>query len=258
MTAPDLTDDAFLGGALSILQLAQGYRAGLDAVLLAAAAPVVPLTGACVLDAGAGVGVVGLAIAARVADARLTLVEIDPRIADLARRNAERNGLAGRVQVVVADIGAGGALLHGAGRPAGLAPASFDHIVTNPPYYASGSGTPSALPSKATAHQMASGGLDQWLAFLATVAKSDATLTLIHRADALAQVLAAIGSRFGRLRVLPIHPRAGVSASRIIVAGVKGSRAPLELKPGLILQEADGRYRPEVEAILRHGAPLAV
>jgi tRNA1(Val) A37 N6-methylase TrmN6 len=255
---PRLTDDAFLGGALSILQPATGYRAGLDAVLLAAAARTGIEGGARVLDAGAGVGVVGLAIAARVADVKVTLVELDPVLADLARRNAERNGLEGRVGVVVADIAEGGRTLHDAVREGDLAPAGFEHVVTNPPFYAAGSGTPPRLRAKAAAHQMREGALDRWMAFLATAAAGDGVLTLIHRADALAQVLAALNGRFGRIRVLPVHPRAGKPASRIVVTAIKGSRAPLELKPGLVLQDGEGRYLPAVEAILRHGEPLAV
>jgi tRNA1(Val) A37 N6-methylase TrmN6 len=258
MTPPDLTDDAFLGGALSILQPATGYRAGLDAVLLAAAARPAIGAGARVLDAGAGVGVVGLAIAACVPDAQVTLVELDPVLADLARRNAERNGLAARVRVVIADVAAGGRTLHEAAPDGGLAPASFEHVVTNPPFYAEGSGTPPRLGAKAAAHQMREGSLERWMAFLATAAAADGRLTLVHRADALALVLSALEGRFGSLRVLPVHPRAGAPASRIVVTAVKGSRAPLELKPGLVLQDAEGRYLPAVEAVLRHGAPLTI
>lgn len=258
MTSLELTDDAFLGGALSILQPATGYRSGLDAVLLAAAAPVGEGGRARVLDAGAGVGVVGLSIARRVADANVTLVELDPVMASLARDNIDRNRLDGRVCVIVADLAQGGGLLHGDACPRGLGPASYDHLVANPPYDTIGTGTPSPRPVKVAAHQMPEGGLDRWLAFLATAAAANATLTLIHRADALAQVLSAVSGRFGRIRIRPVQPRVDAAASRIIVTAVKGSRAPLELRPALVLQRDDGTYLPEVEAILRHGAPLAI
>jgi tRNA1(Val) A37 N6-methylase TrmN6 len=105
---------------------------------------------------------------------------------------------------------------------------------------------------------MREGSLERWMAFLATAAAADGRLTLVHRADALALVLSALEGRFGSLRVLPVHPRAGAPASRIVVTAVKGSRAPLELKPGLVLQDAEGRYLPAVEAVLRHGAPLTI
>ncbi|MGE0698125.1 MAG: tRNA1(Val) (adenine(37)-N6)-methyltransferase [Hyphomicrobiaceae bacterium] len=261
---PQITDDAFLGGQLHILQPAEGYRAGLDAVLLAAT--LTPLTGegaTRVLDAGAGVGVVGLAIARRLSQAIVTLVEREPLLLDLAERNVARNGLSDRVRVIGADISAGGAALHGRSRDGSdgdgaLAPGSFEHLVCNPPYHATGAGTRSALQRKARAHHMPEAALDRWLAFLATAGTSGARLSLIHRADALGRVLEAIGSRFGRVRIMPVHPKARLPANRILVEAVKGSRAPLEIRPGLVLQEHDGRYRPEIEAVLREGAPLAL
>lgn len=258
MRTTDLTDDAFLGGRISVLQPSRGYRSGLDAVLLAAACPIGPGDTARVLDAGAGVGVVGLTIAARIAGAEITLVERDAELAALAQSNIERNGCEGRVRVAVADISAGGRVLHDPARPRGLAPASFEHLVTNPPFYATGSGTPASHPTKAGAHQMEGGDLDRWVAFLATAGVADATLTLIHRADAIGHVLAVLDGRFGRIRVLPVHSRAEAAAGRVIVSAVKGSRAPLELRPGLILQDGEGRYLPAIDDVLRHGAALGL
>ena len=258
MTLRELTDDAFLGGKLHILQPAKGFRSGLDAVLLAAAVPAVTEHRGRVLDAGAGVGVVGLAIAARCPGATVTLVEIDAETAALAQRNADRNAMADRVKVVIADVSAGGRLLHDPSRPDGLAPAAFDHLVTNPPYFAVGAGTPPASRGRAGAHQMAEGSLDRWIAFLATAAAADATLTMIHRADALADVLKALDGRFGHVRIVPVRSHDEAIAGRIVVAATKGSRAPLEIRPDLIIHGADGRVLPPVEAILRHGAAFAI
>ncbi len=251
------TDDAFLGGRLAVLQPASGYRAGLDAVLLAAATPVLAGTRARVLDAGAGVGVVGLAIAARVPDVRVLGLEIDAELAALARCNAERNGLADRIEVVVGDIGRGGALLHDPVRPAGLDPGTFQHVVANPPFYGEGSGTAPASSVRRVAHQMPGDGLGRWVAALATAAATDATLTLVHRADALDKILAALDGRFGAVRIRPIYPSADRPAGRVLVWAVKASRAPLTVLPGLVLHDSAGRNLPEIEAILRHGAPLS-
>jgi len=252
----DVTDDAFLGGKLQILQPAKGYRAGQDAVLLAAAVSVQPEKPSRILDAGSGVGVVGLSVAVRCSNTQITLVELDPLLADLARRNVDRNGLADRAHVVEADIASGGRTLHAANRPDKMFPGTFDHLVTNPPYYAIGSGTPPPGRIKARAHQMTEGGLDRWIAFLATAGSANAGLTLIHRADALTAVLAALGSRFGCIRILPIHSRAETPATRIIVTAIKGSRAPLQLRPALILHDQENRRTPQLEAVMRHGAPL--
>lgn len=255
--AVDLTDDAFLGGALDILQPAKGYRAGLDAVLLAAACGVVTGAGARVMDAGAGVGVAGLSVARRVADAHVTLVEREPELAEIARRNVQRNGLQERVRVIELNIAEGGAGLNRAhGTDAGVDAGSFTHVMANPPYYAEGRGTRPPLHLKAASHQMADGELDHWCRFLATAAANDGIVTVIHRAEALGALLDSLGRRFGALRVLPLHPRAGVAAHRVIVQGRKGSRAPLTLLQGLVLHEEGNAFVPAVDAVLRHGAAL--
>ena len=152
-----VTDDAFLGGALRILQPKDGYRAGVDAVLLAASASAEAGRRERVLDVGAGVGVVGLAVARRVADAEVALVERDPRLAELARANIERNGLSERVRVIEADVE----------QPLGGQPAlaalaeSFDHVLANPPFHTQGRGTAAADATKAAANAMAEGSLDR-------------------------------------------------------------------------------------------------
>lgn len=256
---PETTLDAFLGGAVLAEQPVRGYRAGLDAVLLAAAAGVDPGASARVLDAGAGVGVAGLCLAQRCPRARVVLVEREPQLAALAQSNIARNGLQQRVHVVTLDVEAGGAALH---RPsvAGLAelvpPAAFTHVIANPPYNPRGAASPGPKPLKAAAHQMPQGGLSAWVRFLATAAARDGMTTMIHRADALAPLLAEFDGRFGALRVLPIHPRAGQPASRIIVQGIKGSRAPLTLLAGLVLHDDGHAFRAEVDAVLRSGAAL--
>jgi len=255
-TAPDVTTDAFLGGSLGILQPRTGYRAGLDAVLLAAAAPVLAGAGENVLDAGAGVGVVGLCVASRVLDARVTLVEIEPELAALAQENVQRNDLSGRVDVVTADVAAGGAAFNAAADGTKLMPASFTHVLANPPYLAAGYGTEPPDRLKAAAHQMAGEDLDAWIRFLATAAAAGASATVIHRADALGSLLTSLERRFGTLKVFPVFPRAGAAASRVIVQGIKGSRAPLTVLPGLVLHDVGNAFRPDVEAILRHGAAL--
>jgi tRNA1(Val) A37 N6-methylase TrmN6 len=249
-----VSDDAFLGGALRILQPKDGYRAGVDAVLLAAAAPAKAGRGERVLDVGAGVGVVGLAVARRVADAQVVLVERDPGLAELARANIERNGLSERVRVIEADVEQ-----PLSGRPAiGALAESFDHVLANPPFHTQGRGTAAADTAKAAANAMAEGSLVSWSRFLGAMARPSGTATVIHKAEALAALLAACEGRFGALKVLPIHPRRDAPAIRVIVHGIKGSRAPLSLLPQLTLHGDDNGFRPEIERVLRGGAGLEI
>lgn len=245
-----LTEDAFLGGALTILQPKVGYRAGLDAVLLAAALRAGG--NERVLDAGSGVGVAGLAAARRLPEIEVTLVEQDPHLVDIARRNIARNGMSGRARAIAADIT----------QPLGACPElhplaeRFDHVLANPPYIVEGRGTAAGDAIKAAAHAMPPGDLDRWMRFAASMVRPGGTATLIHRAEALAEVLAALEGRFGDARLLPVHPFAGKPASRILVRATKASRAPMTLLAGIVLHEADRTFRPEIDAVLRGGAAL--
>jgi tRNA1(Val) A37 N6-methylase TrmN6 len=247
----DLTDDAFLGGALRVLQPRTGYRAGIDAVLLAAAVPAE--TAARLLDAGAGVGTAGLCAARRCPSLAAILFEREPVLVEFARENILRNGLGGRVTAVMGDLAdARAAQLESLG----LAAESFDHVLANPPFHVEGDGTKAAAPLKAGAHEMAQGALEQWIRFLARMAKPGGTASVIHKAEALSSLLGAFAGRFGGLRILPIHARAGEPAIRVIVQGMKGSRAPLALLSPFILHGADGGFGAEAQAILREGAQL--
>lgn len=248
----ELTEDAFLGGAVMALQPGKGYRAGMDAVLLAAAAPVA--VGCRILDIGAGVGVVGLCIAARVADARIVLLERQPVLADLARRNAGRNGLDARVAVVQGDVAGNAAAL----TEKGVAPDSFDLAVANPPYGVEGRGRAPVDASKAAAHAMPIDSLEDWARLMARVVRPGGSAVVIHRAEALPELLGVLASRFGGIRICPVHAKAGAPAIRVLVIGTKGSRAPLSLLAPLVLHGPDGRFRPEVEAALRAPAALPV
>jgi tRNA1(Val) A37 N6-methylase TrmN6 len=246
-----LSDDAFLGGALHLLQPRAGARAGTDAVMLAASVANARGGGARMLEAGCGVGTVALCLAWRLAGAQVTGVEIDSELCELARRNAQRNNLAARVEVVEGDIAGPFAALEARG----IRREGYDHVIANPPYLAEGRARPPA-DAKRGAHVMAEGGLDAWIRFLAACAAPAGRLWMIHRADALAQVLAALNGRFGGAQVFPLFPRTGLPARRMIVSALKGSRAGLSLLPGLVMHDSDGSYTATAEAVLRHGAAL--
>lgn len=247
----ETTLDYFLGDRLTVRQPVRGYRAGIDAVLLAATARPGE---APVLDIGAGVGTVGLCAAIRCPDIDVTLVERVPALADLARGNIDANGLRDRVRVVEAEIGE--ALPADAARE--LKASSFAHVLANPPFHDEGAGTSSLWPLKAVSHAMTSDALELWARFMARMAMSGGRATMIHKAEALPRILTAFENRFGALTILPVYPREGAPAIRVIVDGIKGSRAPLVLKPGLLLHGAGNAFLPEIDAILRSGAALNI
>ncbi len=244
----DLTRDAILDGRVVLLQPRRGHRVGSDAVLLAAAAGAVE--GASVVDLGCGVGAVGLAMAARAG--RVLLVDSDPAILALAARNAELNGMSGKAAAIEADILAPAARR----REAGLENGVHDVVLTNPPFLEAGTSRSSPVPGRSRAHDMPAGGLDAWIANALALLKPGGRFVLIHRADALAAILAALDRRAGSIRVLPVHPDAGRPAARVIVGAVKGRRGPLAILPPLVLAEAGGRFTPCSDAVHRGRAGL--
>jgi tRNA1(Val) A37 N6-methylase TrmN6 len=250
-TSSDTTDDYFLGDRLKIRQPAKGYRAGIDAVLLAACAR---RGEGPVLDVGSGVGTVGLCAASRCLDLRVVLVDHQPELVELAHFNITANGLDARVSVVEADIGEPFSL--DAAR--NLKSDSFAHVLANPPYHDDGSGTPSGSVFKALSHSMTAESLETWGRFMARMTAPGGRITMIHKVEALPRILKSFDNRFGALTILPIHPRDGAPAIRVLVDGIKGSRAPLVLKPSLILHGEGNAFRPDVDAILRDGAGLSI
>jgi tRNA1(Val) A37 N6-methylase TrmN6 len=243
-----LTEDRFLDGALRILQPQKGYRAGMDAVFLAAGVPCTQ--GDHVFEAGMGTGVAALCLAHRMPGLAIDGIEIEARYAMLAEENARRNACGAGIKVIHADIKEavrrGSALLPRAG--------SIAHAFANPPYFEEGKGTPSPVKPKAAAHSFGREDLAFWVKAMHGLLAPRGTLTLIYRAGALVRVLTAFEGRFGDIAVAPLFPRAGLAATRIIVQGVKGSRAPVRLLQGVILHNDDGKFTKEAESILREGA----
>jgi tRNA1(Val) A37 N6-methylase TrmN6 len=248
--AGDVTEDAILGGRLRLRQPKRGHRVGHDAILLAAACPA--RAGERVVDLGAGVGAAGLALAARVPDTTVTLVEIDPELAALAAANAERNELAGRVRVAVLDVAAPARAF----TAVGLAPESIARVLMNPPFNDPVRQRASPDRRRRLAHAGARDTLGLWLDTVARLLRPRGTVTLIWRADGLADVLGAIAAGFGAVTVLPVHGKPGGPAIRVLVSATKASRAPLAVLPGLILNDRAGHPTRDAEAVLRAGSPL--
>jgi len=235
------TLDAISGLGVVLRQRRTGHRVGLDAVLLAAAAG--PPADR-IVDVGAGVGAVGLALARRFPACQADLVEIDPEIAALAHANADSNGLSERVRVAIADVTSPAAR-----RAAGLVDGAADLVATNPPFYRAAATRVSPDPARARAHTLGGDGLGEWLKASLALLAPDGRFAMVHRPDSLPAIYAALGGRLGDVATRPVYARAGEDAIRVLVTGVKGSRAAARLAPGLVLHEADGRATAEAQAI---------
>lgn len=247
----DFTEDAFLGGQLRLKQKRSGHRAGHDAILLAAATEA--QAGDRVVDLGAGIGTAGLALGRRVAGISLSLVEIDPELAELGRANAAANAIA--AETIVLDVTADAQAF----ADNGLAPDSVDVVLMNPPFNDPARHRGSPDQARRTAHVASEETLNAWVHAARRILRSDGALTLIWRADGIAEVLAALSRGFGSLSILPVHGEAGRPAIRVLVRAVKGGRAPTRLLPGLMLNDESGVPKNQVREILEGRAllPLA-
>ena len=247
----ETSEDAVLGGRLRLRQPLAGHRVGHDAILLAAATAARADEHA--IDLGAGVGAAGLALAARVTGLKVTLVEIDAALCRLAADNARLNRLDDRVDVLTLDVENTQALA-----AAGLAPGSADRVLMNPPFHDATGQNLSPDPRRRLAHAAAPGLLRRWIASAALLLKPQGVLSLIWRADALAEVQSALTAEFGGIAVLPVYPRPDAPAIRVLVRAVKsGGGAPVTY-PGLILNDQHGKPTAAAEAVLRGGGTLRI
>ena len=238
-----LTDDAFLGGRVRLLQPCSGYRAATDPVLLAAACQVRP--GDRVLDVGCGVGAAAFCLAARVDGLALEGVDAEPSFIALSNRNAQRNGASWKAHL--GDL---------RDAPAELRATCYDHVLTNPPYYDASKNPEVRHPLREAAHQEAA-SIVEWFDFCLRRLRPKGRLTLIHRAERLPEILGVLSGRAGDISVLPLEPRPGRDAKRVIVRARKEARGPFRLAPALTLHPSEGEgFTKAASAILRDGAPL--
>ncbi|SCY89728.1 tRNA1(Val) (adenine(37)-N6)-methyltransferase [Microvirga guangxiensis] len=243
----EITEDCLLGGRVTLIQPAKGHRAGTDAVLLAASAPA--KAGDRVLDVGAATGAVGLMVAAREKEMRLGFVERDVDLAELCRRNCRANGV--EADIFVADL-----LDKKSRHAAALNPETADLVLTNPPFLEEGQARISPDRGRAAAHALPAGGLEAWLKICLSLLKPRGKLVLIHRADRLADCVAVVGKSMGGIAIRFVHPAIDQPAIRILLSGVKGSRAPLRILPPVVLHGPDGRFNSDAEALHRGEALL--
>ena len=237
--APQRPEERFLAGRVIARQPATGYRAALDTVLLGAAVGLRP--GEAGLELGCGSGAALLIAAERSPGAAFTGLERAPDLAALAAANAAANSSADRVRILEGDVFAPPPDWRG----------RFDHVFFNPPYFDdAGAVRPPKDPGRRAAFVNDVGDAGDWLRAALGLTRSRGHVTVIHRADRLGALLAALENAAGEVRVRAVHPRSDAPARRVVVRARKGVRSPLSVLPPLILHGPDGALNPAAAAIL--------
>ncbi len=221
-----------------------GFRTSLDSVMLAAACPA--RAGQSVLDAGCGVGGASFCLLWRVADLKLTGVDWELPYIQLAQQNIALNAFAKDVIFTQGDI----RTFEGAGQ--------FDHVINNPPYLEAGRHTPSPdeIRAQALGHQEKDLTLEDWIVAAHRLVKSNGSLTMIYPAHGTDKIIRGMGKRFGAVEIIPLWPRNGVEAKRVIIRAIKDRQTPARILPGIVLHEADGAYTAAADQILRDGKAI--
>jgi len=236
-----VTHGHLLDGQVKYAQPRDGFRTGIEPVLLAAAVPA--RAGDLVLEAGTGAGAALLCLAARVAGVFGLGLEIDPELALIAAGNAASNHFDG-TRFAVADVE----------RPP--LTGGVDHVFANPPYHPE-NGTRSPNRSRDTAKRADDGLVGRWAMAMAAVLRPRGTLTVILPCGKITECLGAMAAGGCACdAIVPLWPMAGRAAKLLLIQGIKSGRAATRLLPGLTLHAANGTYTPEADAILRSHAPL--
>lgn len=227
MSDKQVTHDRFLGGAVTVVQAATGYRAGLDAVLLAASLSA--QEGESLAEAGSGAGAALLCAAHRLSSCHFTGFERDADALALARQGVIANGFQARADIVGHDVAERHLALENV----------YDQSFANPPFFDPGSVRAPAAGKQAS--HLALTPLKAWILFLHHITRPGGRITLIHRAAAIGEVLELMSPRTGEIEIMPVRPRPGAEAVRILVRARKGlRRGPVRLYDGLSLEDVPG------------------
>lgn len=244
----DLSCNAFLGGQLQILQPLNGYRAGVDPVLLAAS--IIATPGQSVLELGCGAGVASLCLGARVRGLALNGLELQPAYADLARRNSALNKI--DMHVVEGDLSA---------MPDVFRLRQFDHVIANPPYFLRSKSISAQDIGRETALGEAT-PLSEWIRIAAKRCAPKGQVSMIHRVERLPEILVGFSTHLGSLQVQPLVARRGRIAQLVVVRGVKNGRADFRLMDGIKMHRGKAHvsdsenYTKTIRSVLRDGTAL--
>jgi tRNA1(Val) A37 N6-methylase TrmN6 len=244
----EVTVDTLLGGRVTLLQPARGFRASLDPVLLSAF--VAPPFGHF-LDIGAGTGALSFLLCARDAAATGVAVELQAPLAALAEQGRARNALGARLQIRAGDV---------LRLAPGLGAGRYDLVVTNPPFRALEGTQVSPDESRALSSHEVALALGDWADVAARVVRPGGRVAAVFPAARALELGAALRARdLAPVRVRFVHPHADRPATRVLLEAERGGRAPLAVEPPLVVHAPGAeRFTPEVRAMLGEAETTSV
>lgn len=234
---PDETlEDLQLNG-LFILQKKDSFRFGMDAVLLSNF--VNAKKDHSILDLGTGSGIIPILLSTKTKSKKITGLEIQSEIADMAKRSVEGNGLGDKVEIINGDIRQAVSIF-GSG--------IFDILVTNPPYTRVGSGLINPEDTKAIARHEICCTLSDVLKSSSVLLKPQGEFYMVHRPERLTDILE--GMR--KVRIEPkilrmVCAKAGKEPSLILVKGLKNGNPGIKILPSLYIYDDEGNYTKEAQ-----------
>jgi len=240
------TEDTLLGGSVRLRQPRDGFRAAIDTVFLAASVPA--KSGQSVLELGIGTGGAALCLSHRITDLKILGMDINSSAIALARENILLNGADKNVDAVIGDVAEP--------LPKNFEVA-FDHVMMNPPFLPENTNHVSPNPGRALATKETTANFPRWFKFAHDALVHKGYLTVVHRADRLAELIKFLPANFGGVSILPLWPHEGEEAKRVIIQLRKGTRSPTRILPGLSIHNADGTYRDVVTRVL-NGAAIEI
>lgn len=229
-------DDLELNG-LKIIQNKDGFCFGMDSVLLSDFAKEIKKNSS-ILDMGTGTGILGILLSAKTQDTKITGVEIQPEVAQMAQRSVELNQLEERINILCEDIKKLKEIYEAG---------SFDAIVTNPPYKKKGTGGMNENEAKLISRHEITASLEDFISIASYLLKDQGSIYMVHRPERLADIMVNLRKYKLEPKVIKfVYPNQEKEPNLILMKATKNARPFLKVEKPIYIYDAQGNYTKDV------------
>ncbi len=225
-----------------IIQDTDGFCFGLDAVLLSSFSIV--REGDHVLDLGTGTGVIPILLEAKTKGSHFTGLELQPEVADMARRSVQLNNLTGKVDIVTGDLREAEKI---------FGKSSFSVVTSNPPYMPYTKGLISPNTKKAISRSEVYCKLSDVISQAAALLITGGRFYMVHRPSRLTEIMVLMEKNDLAVRYIRfVYPSVEKKANLVLIEGVLEARHQAIVEKPCIVFEKPGVYSPEMTDIYFH------